>query len=424
MACVRAASQIVRFMSDEYELFLQPRLRLFLSADIVGSTAHKQNVVLLSDDHAKSAGPEFHNLKKFEALTPPWLSPITKFYREIDRIFSQKWKEYCDHTAASIKWPPGESPELWKGVGDEIIYTKVITDHRQAFACVHIWSDTVRSYRILLRTEYKSLDIKATAWLAGFPIANSEVIIKNQVGIVDPFDTGDDVFYNFLLLERHYSGSDQDKRGLTRDFVGPSIDTGFRISALSTPRKFNITIDLALLLVSVTPPVKFFEPLYVRYEGRQALKGVLGGRPYPIFWVDLLYDDKVLSAEDKLRGSTGHSEEDIRQFCEKFLTEHEEYMIRPFIYKNADPHFGIIPDIYENHLRKLSADWPLAKHHKEIEIGAIGGEEGPAPEGAVIGAADAVKDFQVPETAPPAPRERPVKWFPTRRRSPQGETPT
>jgi len=232
-------------------------------------------------------------------------------------------------------------------------------------------------------------------------IRNSEVIIRNQVGTVDPYDSGDDVFYNFYLLEKYYEGDENDKRGLTRDFVGPSIDTGFRLGTLSTPRKFTISLDLALLLVSVTPSVSIFSPLYVRYDGRQPLKGVLGGRPYPIFWVDMLHDDVVLDAEDKLAGPKTLSEEHIRHFCEKFLAEHEDYMIRPFIYENIDPNFGVIPQIYRDRLRKLSDDWPNAKTHKEIEIKAIANEAGPAPDPAKVEREASIPDFKVPQTSLP-----------------------
>jgi hypothetical protein len=387
-------------MTDNFQPFLKPRLRLFLSADIVGSTAHKQNVVLLTEDYVKRNLAEQQLLRKFEALTPPWLSPITKLYRQVDRLFSQRWKAYLS-IAEKIGWPSGDPPEFWKVNGDEIIYTKVLSDHRQAFACVHLWSETIRQYRKDLRTEFKTLDIKATGWLAGFPISNSEVIIRNEVGRIDPLDTGDDVFYNFYLLEKYYSGSEEDKHSLTRDFIGPSIDTGFRLSTLSTPRKFTISVELALLLVSVTAPVATFRPLPVRYDGRTQLKGVLGGRPYPVFWVDLLHDDDLLAAEDKLHPPNNPGEENVRHFCEKFLLEHEENLIRPFIYENIDPNFSVIPDIYRKRLEKLSSDWPVAKQHKEIEIKAISNEEGPSVETITTPADAQLEALNIPHAEKP-----------------------
>ena len=78
-----------------------------------------------------------------------------------------------------------------------------------------------------MKSQFPTLDLKSTAWIAGFPVHNAEVAFRIEAGratdssIID--DEDDEVFSNLALLDKYYSGD----TSLTMDFIGPAIDTGF-----------------------------------------------------------------------------------------------------------------------------------------------------------------------------------------------------
>ena len=150
---------------------------MFLSVDIVGSTAFKQSAADGKTGKGASADDE-------SPRSEPWFEPIAQFYRGVERTFSKEWS-ICEEKANSINWPTGPSPELWKSIGDEVIYTKHLTDHREVLSTLYAWVSTVRSYRKILRMQFKTLDLKSTAWIAGFPVHNAEVIFRPSVIFAD-----------------------------------------------------------------------------------------------------------------------------------------------------------------------------------------------------------------------------------------------
>lgn len=276
--------------------FLRPRLRLFLSADLVGSTSFKQSGSL---PVAKPA-PDASLLK----LGAQWFDPIAQFYAQVERLFSEEWRAYVDEVVPVCHWPaPQALPELWKANGDELIYVLEITQVGDAYAAVLAWIRTLRRYRESLLKGYPTLDIKAAAWTAGFPLGNVEVVFRRKVGDRRDNDDPEERYgfdqarlVHYLRLERWH---DEERRsgfggatGLVKDYIGPSMDLGFRIAAKATPRKFAVTADLALIMAHASPPTShftdklsrpFFCPAPLHYDGGVDLKGVLGGNPYPFF---------------------------------------------------------------------------------------------------------------------------------------------
>lgn len=325
---------------------LSSTLRLFLSVDVVGSTAYKQanNAAFNSDaDVAK------------ETRAEPWFSPIAQFYREMERLFAKEWDYYCSFLAKKHDWPTGPAPELWKSAGDELLYTKVLTDHREALACVYCWKKSLQVYRRIFREKYGSLDLKSTAWLAGFPITNTEVVFRISVGGMLPdYDDDDPVYNNLSLLNEFYKGNAG--KNLIRDFIGPSLDIGFRLCSLATPRKFVISVDLALMLVQALRAIPAGigqNGFPIHYDSRVALKGVLGGADYPVFWIDMSPSPKIENVEDKLLKIEAGSTDHIKEFCEAFIEENNSKIIIPYIVGNPDPYFGRPPGHHDLRLNSL-----------------------------------------------------------------------
>src|SRR5207253_1297681 len=95
------------------------------------------------------------------------------------------------------------------------------------------------------------LRLKATSWVASFPEPNIEIVISEM--------------------------SDGSGRGY-RDFIGPDIDLGFRISHLARPSTIALSVDIVELLLDAGN----LEQLDIFMIGSERLKGVFHDRPYPI----------------------------------------------------------------------------------------------------------------------------------------------
>lgn len=343
---------------DQYDGPLVSVLRMFLSVDLVGSTAFKQ-----ANQRA------FKSDEKGEAtLAEPWFSPIAQFYKEIERLFAREWQSYVDGLATRIRWPTGPAPELWKSAGDELLYVKVLTDHREAVACVLCWKLTIEEYRVQLKKHYPSLDLKCTAWIAGFPITNTEVVFSKRVDADEIRDDDDPLYVNLDLLHRYHRNPADPN--LTKDFIGPSVDTGFRLCGLSTPRKFVVSVDLALMIVHAIrarPPGAEDINVVLHYQGRVELKGVLGGKSYPVFWIDMAVDSSLDKLEDRLLEVGPRNTDDIKMFCEEFFNCHSSNAMIPYISGNSEPYFANIPEWHLEKIDRLRSYWKQEADRRALE---------------------------------------------------------
>jgi len=359
----------------EYSGPIRSILRLFLSVDLVGSTAFKQaNQRAFKADEKATEG----------SIAEPWFSPIAQFYKEIERLFAREWQSYAEGLALRIGWPAGPPPELWKSAGDELLHVKVLDDHREAAACIICWMRTVDEYRGELKQKYPTLDLKCTAWVAGFPITNTEVVFAKRVDTDEVPDDADPLFANLDLLHRYHTNPDD--RALTKDYIGPSVDTGFRLCDLSTARKFVISVDLALLVVHAVrarPAGADEINVKLHYDGRVALKGVLGGHPYPVFWIDMASDSSLDKLEDKLLEIRPRNTDDIKSYCEEFFNAHSSNIMIPYIVGNTDPYFAIMPEWHFKKIGQLRDYWANEKSRREQEresskVEGLGDEPGKA----------------------------------------------
>ena len=69
--------------------YLCPQLRLFLTADIVGSTNYKQSVARSFN----SASPTTGEAKRKKNLHPKWFAPIADFYSQTQKKFGEEWED-------------------------------------------------------------------------------------------------------------------------------------------------------------------------------------------------------------------------------------------------------------------------------------------------------------------------------------------
>ncbi|TGM12094.1 hypothetical protein EHQ81_13535 [Leptospira selangorensis] len=256
---------------------LERKIVLFLSADIVGST-------------------EYKNKSKTQNA---WLRFFTTFYKDFPTTFLRKLEEVRD--------PNSYKPEVWKSLGDEIIFKVEIKKHEEAQEIVKAFACAVFDYSASIREE--SLSLKGSAWIAGFPVINAEFATETNSKNV-------------------------------MDFIGPQMDIGFRIGKYASELKFIISVELLILLAETSST--FFK---FHLEEPQILKGVLNQKPYPILWIK---NDKA--KENRLNSLMklylNHCEtSDLNEYCREFLLSAGKPFMIPYL--TEDLHFQILPEWYE-----------------------------------------------------------------------------
>lgn len=255
-----------------------PCMRLFLSVDLVGSTRLK-NVLnqqrLWRRFRAASAAVEaivtqcglsapneaaVSNaiLSSLEVGTVEfdWASVIEAFYDDFHTEFRARLKEATLDMQLARDWPAPDA-DPWKAIGDELIYVFDVCSRRQ----IH-W--TVIAFLAALRTidgnlpgregdpEHHGLRLKGSGWVAGFPVRNRRVKLPGTTPAVD--------------------------------YLGPEIDTGFRIGRCTQPGMLAVSVELAELLAEIPTTLR---PMTGMIVGWERLKGVWQGRHYSIIWIDM-----------------------------------------------------------------------------------------------------------------------------------------
>lgn len=340
--------------------FLQPKLRLFLSVDLVGSTASKQRPNFPIKEPGK--------LWADGGMAPPWLSPIANFFGKFQEAFTKEWRIFKSEVGPQLRVDILIDPIFWKANGDELIFIKELHDRKEVIGCIDAWIKALKSLRPQLKAS--GLDVKATAWTAGFPVTNSEFIFQLRPTGQETMFEGDWRLKQFELLERWYENSDA-QNSLLMDFIGPSIDTGFRLASHSSPRQFIVSIDIAYFLTTThLPAEEVIEVPSIFFAGKANLKGVLGGKPYPVFWIDTMGGEKFAEAEDRLLSLSQCRADDIRAFCLEFYKDAATLMFQPFIFREDPKQFGEFPENYVEALEHLYAKWKKERTRsiRETEI--------------------------------------------------------
>lgn len=287
-------------------------LRLFAGADIVGSTGFKSSVE--------------------RQLTPSWAATFEHYVQEFPPLIGQAYESLPEAIL-----PCEKRLSIWKFLGDEFLFTAQLLDYRHALTHVWVLKEAVNRFNELWRQQQLPLRLKATAWVAGFPVINREIRF-------------------------------QTKLGEQRDFVGPSIDAGFRISKFSTAKRFVVSAELALLLLDTLLATPQVEPCRLMYHGREVLRGVVRGKPYPIVWIDM--QDGELTLEEELLGiSAQPKHHTLRSFLADFLDQ-TPGIHPPFLITNDGGNagdggsdtggYGTLPPGFEVELAKLKQKPPTS----------------------------------------------------------------
>jgi hypothetical protein len=351
---------------------LKPRFRLFCSVDLVGSTAYKQlNTAQrqMSKVPAKSSGDE----DATGSRGPSWFQVILNFYLVFESFLRSEVSSY-NQDSETTQHPTLPELEFWKSNGDELLYSFELTSPHQGVQMIAVWKRALITYRKYLRELAPDLDVKSTAWTAGFPLMNTEVVFRET--IEQNGDAVDAIDYQHVLRNLWYK-QNGNRKGLTRDFIGPSIDTGFRLAEKSTPRKLMVSAELAYLIATHWIDKSIQSDLPIYYSGSEQLKGVLGGRPYPMIWISVDGTSDVQAAEDALLKREPVEREKLSGFCEALFEEHKDYMVRPFICGPTGADVWLTPplnyfDVLRAREEKIPRERDRAKFQKTSVVEQVG----------------------------------------------------
>ncbi|WP_237481211.1 hypothetical protein [Lichenibacterium dinghuense] len=232
------------------------RVRLFLSVDLVGSTAFKD------DEHGLQMSED--------GITQVWTREIRGFHTGFPANLTRKFEDQLPEGAAYAEAPP----RLWKTIGDEAVFCCKLLGPEHLHACVLAFVDTLREFGRVLESKGGRLDVKGCGWVATFPTPNVALPVSERIEAASaadvPFD--DDVEVACDANPRDF------------DFLGKHVDIGFCLGRFAGPDKFVMSVELAHLLTAAGASASFDEDL--GYHGREPMKGVLRGRPYPVVYLD------------------------------------------------------------------------------------------------------------------------------------------
>lgn len=300
--CSAAPSTDKKWAAVGYEK--RPKHRIFLSIDAIGSTKLKATLA------AEGSTPDV------------WANSFLAFLPEVEvvylRCFCDIVRYHCN--TSSCKNPcilrEGEHSraksfissraKVWKYIGDEVVLEAELTCPK-FHAALHVLAlaDTIKHFNKEFANRCapdNCLRFKGTAWVAGFPVTNIEI------NLPDP----------------------QNNRTV-KDFLGPSIDLGFRLSKYASEDRLVVSASLARLIVegSVLPrQTKFMDRNYphlpICFGGSVETKGVKGNS-HPLLWYPMTENQENMLCRV--------AEEDLTRFL---LDEHfKDVEISPFIFDDS-----------------------------------------------------------------------------------------
>ena len=183
-----------------------PQLIYFLSIDIVGST----NFKIKTQGHYGSSYS--------------WSLQFVSFFEDIDDALNDAYRNFG---------APEKKMQLlnkWRIIGDEIVYFALVEDLNDLIQHTQIAIDVGTAFN---KHQYRhKFDIKLTSWIAGFPVNNAIIFHKNESSKRVRSNRGTQI--------RLYEDI---------NFLGSSIDTGFRIAKYSTEKKYVIALDLVFIIL-------------------------------------------------------------------------------------------------------------------------------------------------------------------------------
>lgn len=182
--------------------------------------------------------------------TPVWLEPFESFFSDFpEKFLAEIDLAFADATKTTDVY-------VWKLIGDEIVFKCEPRSADDAVRVVTAFHKSIVGYDQELFERWP-LRVKGTVWAAAFLERNIEISIPERM---------------------HWKDSDQK---IHTDYLGPDVDTGFRIAHYAPAGGVVVSLNLAEAIASMPDQ----SGLNFHYVGREVLKGVFSGRPYPLLFL-------------------------------------------------------------------------------------------------------------------------------------------
>jgi hypothetical protein len=197
------------------------------------------------------------NSTQFKASHPEdWPGVVTRFYELV-------MSELITRLSSAI---------VWKFVGDEVLFFKEITSQQDLHTALPAAHAALLATTDVLHSNFPSsrelLAVKGTIWIAeARPIQPSEA---SKIKLPS----------RNIVVETGRSPA-----AMRLDFLGPDIDAAFRISKFALRQRLVVSAELACLLYRERASYAGIEK-ELKIVSFQVLKGVWGGRHYPIVWYE------------------------------------------------------------------------------------------------------------------------------------------
>lgn len=351
---------------------MEPKFIVFLSVDLAGSTKIKQK------QHHWDIGSNVET-RSSEAKRyfgqGEWFFFLSEFYTKFKIVFVEELRrvylQYSERYAERTEHPPARNFQhfsdrlrRWKLIGDEIVFTMDVQTKDEVTLVSMGFRNALIVFRKILfhetdifesggardneylqirkkQYEHSSLDVKGTIWSAGFPISNREVVV-DAPNLPDSQDfLGEDPYLrNLFLVEKSRQVPIGEPSPYTQDFIGPSVDTGFRLSSIANPRKLIVSAEIAFIVAqsrglnlnSLSAGCGLKRDFCLGFDGRKAFKGVAGGSAYPVFWIDSGTAEGLSVLEDDLLPrNTGIDLEKVEEYLATFFRRQYLFLRTPTI---------------------------------------------------------------------------------------------
>ncbi len=177
--------------------------------------------------------------------SPGWLDAFETYFKEVPLVLMGQIAQ------AFLEADSVLEVSVWKVIGDDIIFQAEPYNAEEALPLTEAFYCTVDA-RLFERWP---LRIRGCIWAARFPDQNIAIEIREMADM-----GGGDAYV---------------------DYLGPDIDLGFRLS----PHANFGQVIMSMILTEVLARMPNRHGFHFYYLGKQVLKGIYRGRPYPLFLV-------------------------------------------------------------------------------------------------------------------------------------------
>ena len=237
-------------------------------------------------------------------MTQVWTHEIQKFHARFPADLDRRYEGRVDGDAPYAKAPP----RIWKTIGDEIVFCCTLLDFDHLYACIAAFVEALDQTSRILRGVGGRLDVKGCGWVATFPTPNVAQAISERGGREE----------DLLFDEDQEHACDASPKDF--DFLGKHVDIGFRLAKYADATRLVTSVELAYLLTTagISNP---FDGSF-GYHGREGLKGVIEGRPYPVVYLDIDPSESnrgVKAAERELLGIPEVTHRAVGTLVDRFM---------------------------------------------------------------------------------------------------------